>query len=216
MKVLTAEMVTKSLDWCKDLGDVYVKYDGKRLYYTHPETASFDVAFPKSVDQLPDFVRGLAALCSEEKHFDGAKIWFTDAGIWDEFVEGIGYQILESINTAAGQPMSFWEARGYHFRADQLHKALGVLIQPMVFGWDAYYLPLWSWGGCSEYFLHVSHDHYVSVTTRSKDFHDRAIKTLAEQDLDFVLDRNGRISRYLTKDEFLAISKRGPDIASNP
>jgi hypothetical protein len=215
MKVLTAKMIAESFDGSKDWSDVYVKYDGEKLYYTHPETASFDLYLPTKIEQLTYFVRFLASLCYEEQHFEGARIWFTEVGVWNELLEGIGYQILESMNTAAGQPMSFWEARGYQFRADELVKTLGVLIQPLVFGWDAYYLPFWSWGGCSEYFLQVSHDSVVRVTTRSRDFHDRAIKSLVESGIELYSAPDGKISRYISKSELPVIGKPRPGPASN-
>ncbi len=207
MKVLTAEMIAKSFEGSAKLDDNYVKYDDRHLHFTHPEAAQFTIRFPKKVEQLPYFVRSLALLGYEQIHFRGAKIWFTDAGIWDEFLEGIGYQILESMNTAAGQPMSFWEARGYDFRADELVKTLGVLIQPMIFGWDAYYLP----SGCSEYFLKISHHSCVDVHTKSKDFHDKAIKELVASEEDFYVHPDKTISRYFSLSELMAMGKYGED-----
>jgi len=58
-----------------------------------------------------------------------------------------------------------------------------MLMQPMIFAWDSFYLPIWSYGGCSDFFLHVSHDSVVSVVTRTKEFHDRVVKRLEELDL---------------------------------
>ncbi len=216
MKVLTAEMIAKSFEGSAKLDDNYVKYDDRRLHYTHPEAAQFTIFFPKKVEQLPYFVRRLGLLGYEQIHFGGAKIWFTDTGIWDEFLEGIGYQILESVNTAAGQPLSFEKARGYDFRADELVKALGVFIQPMVFGWDAYYLPSWTWGGCSEYFLQISHHACVDVHTKSKDFHDKAIKELVASELDFYVHPDKSISRYFSLSELMAMGKHGEDGAALP
>jgi hypothetical protein len=212
MRVLTQEMVDSSLKWYNECDDEYVKHLGGRLQYTHPEAASFTLALPPKIEQLPYFVRLLGTLCYEEGHFRGAMIWFTDTGIWDEFLEGIGYQILESMNTAAGQPMSFGAARGYRFRADELVKSLGMLMQPMIFGWDAYYLPMWNWGGCSEYFLEVSHHSCVDVHTKSKHFHDKAIESLANGQWDFYSHPDGKISRYINKSELLEMRK--PDANS--
>ena len=44
-----------------------------------------------------------------------------------------------------------------------------MLMQPMVFGFDAYYLPKWSYG-TGQFFLYVSHDSFVSVVTRTREF----------------------------------------------
>ncbi len=211
MKVLTREMLAESLEWYNTMGDEYVKFDGRGLYYKHPEAATITLALPNRVERLPYFVHRLGLVCCEQIHFLGATIWLTDVGIWNEFEEGIGYQILESINAAAGQPLSFCDTRGYHFRADELVKTLGMLIQPMIFGWDAYYLPRWNWGGCSDYFLKVSHHSCVEVHTMTRQFHDAALKELVAAEFDLLTGRDGMISRYVSKSELLGSNKPDPD-----
>lgn len=205
MKVLTREMLAESLEWYNTMGDESVKFDGRGLYYKHPEAATITLALPNQVERLPFFVHRLGLVCCEQIHFPGATIWFTDVGIRNVFEEGIGYQILESINTAAGQPMSFCNTRGYHFRADELVKTLGMLIQPMIFGWDAYYLP-----NRSGYFLMVSHHSCVEVHTMTRQFHDAALKELVAAEFDFLTGRDGMISRYVSKSELLGSGKSDP------
>jgi hypothetical protein len=107
-------------------------------------------------------------------------IWVHNWGVWNLFNEGIGYRIVERMNAGAGQPKSFEVFPGHRFRADELSDAIGMLLQPMIFAWDSYYLPIWSYGGCSEFFLHVSHDSTVSIVTRTKAFHDRVFQQLEE------------------------------------
>ena len=72
-------------------------------------------------------------------------------------------------------------APGHLFRANELQDAIGMLLQPMVFGWDAMFAPRWSYG-LDEFFLHVSHDSFVSVVTRTKEFHTKAFGLLEELD----------------------------------
>ena len=50
-------------------------------------------------------------------------------------------------------------------------------MQPMVFGWDAYYLPRWSFG-YESFFLSVSHDSFVTVVTRTTAFYEKAFRIL--------------------------------------
>ena len=57
-----------------------------------------------------------------------------------------------------------------------------MLLQPMIFGWDAIYLPRWSYG-TDQFFLHVSHDSFVSIVTRTKEFYDKVFGLLQEIDL---------------------------------
>ena len=63
-----------------------------------------------------------------------------------------------------------------------MNEAVGMLLLPMIFGWDAVYVPSWSYG-TDQFFLHVSHDSYVTIVTRTKDFYDKVFGLLEELDL---------------------------------
>jgi hypothetical protein len=63
----------------------------------------------------------------------------------------IGYRIVESMNAGAGQPRAFEVAAGHRFRADELSDAIGMLMQPMIFAWDSFYLPSWSHGAAATF-----------------------------------------------------------------
>lgn len=109
-------------------------------------------------------------------------MWITGWGAWNALDEGIGYRLIECLNRASGQPMSFEISQVHAFRADELEESIGMLLQPMMFGWDTYYLPQWAYG-LDEFFLHVSHDSYVNVVTRTKQIYDQVFQQL--QELDF-------------------------------
>jgi hypothetical protein len=47
----------------------------------------------------------------------------------------------------------------------------------MLFGWDANYVPHWSYGP-DQFFLHLSHDLFVTIVTRTKEFYDKAFDIL--------------------------------------
>ena len=136
----------------------------------------------RSSKGLPFFARFLATVGYEPRDFEGGLLWFTGWGVWNSTEEAVGYRIVEAMHRAAGQPQSFEAAPGHAFRADELPDAVGLLLQPMIFGWDAYYLPRWSYG-THQFFLHVSHDSFVTVATRTKEFHDRVFSLLTELDL---------------------------------
>jgi len=157
-------------------GPEYVNFDSKGFFYTHPESACFNLEFPPNLDGIPCFVRTIATIGHEAQELQGAKISFTQWGIWN--YEATGYRIIERMNAGAGQPASFEEAPGHQFRADELTEALGTLLQPIIFGWDAFYVP--SWWDNDDYFLHVSHDGYVVAVTRAKQSYDKALKYLEE------------------------------------
>jgi hypothetical protein len=99
--------------------------------------------------------------------------------VWSAQDQGIGYRLVENLRRAAGQPMAFEAAPGQWFRADELTEAVGMLLLPMVFGWDAFYRPRWSYG-TDQFFLYICHDSFVQVFTRTKEFHNKIFTLLKE------------------------------------
>jgi hypothetical protein len=198
MQVLSAEDVAKWFQGFEDFEPEsrYVHADEDGLFYTHSEANCFDLEYPTKLERFPFFAHCVATIGYEDQHFDGALIWFHHWGVWNLFDEGIGYRIVESMNAGAGQPRAFEVAAGHRFRADELSDAIGMLMQPMIFAWDSFYLPSWSHGGCSDFFLHVSHDSVVSVVTRTKEFHDRAVKQLEELHLSPKSASDARVKRF--------------------
>lgn len=181
MRVLNAEEVAVWLERFErvEVESDYVHADKDGLFFTHAEATCIDLEYPAKLEQLPFFARFIATIGYEAQHFDGALLWFHNWGVWNLTNEGIGYRIVEKINAGSGQPRSFEAAPGHRFRADELVDAIGMLLQPMIFAWDSFYLPQWSYG-TDEFFLHVSHDSLVNVITRTKAFHDRIFRQLKE------------------------------------
>lgn len=198
MKVYSALEVA---EWFKRFDDAgaqpdYVHADGDGLFFTHPEASCIDLEYPAKLEQLPSFARMVASIGYEEQHFDGAMLWVQHWGVWNPVDESIGYRIVEKINAAAGQPTSFEAAPGHRFRADELPDAIGLLLQPMIFAWEGFYLPEWSYGGGSDYFLHISHHSVVEVVTRTKEFQDKVVKQMNEMNLNPTLASAERLSRF--------------------
>jgi hypothetical protein len=197
MKVLGASEVT---EWFKGFDNVaaetdHVHADEDGLFFTHPEASCIDLEYPPKLERLPYFARCVASIGYKEEHFDGAILWLCHSGVWNPFNEGIGYRIVEKMNTAAGQPKSFEASCGYQFRADELADAIGMLMQPMIFAWDSYYLPIWSYG-TGDFFLHVSHHSIVSVIARTKEFHDRVFQELQGLELNPKTANADRVKRF--------------------
>lgn len=198
MQVLSAEEIAKWFHGFEDWkpGPDYVHADKDGLFYSHPEATCIDLEYPVKLERFPYFAHCVATIGYEDQYFDGALLWFHNWGVWNLFDEGIGYRIVERINVGAGQPKAFEVAAGHRFRADELSDAIGMLMQPMIFGWDSFYLPSWSYGGTSEFFLHVSHDSVVNVVTRTREFHDRVVKQLEEVHLNQRPANDERVKRF--------------------
>jgi hypothetical protein len=190
MKVLSDAEAKEILVWSS--GDISrdIQLNGKCPVFSHPEASRINIEYPSKVESLPFFAHSLATLCYGSEHFEGALLWFTEWGVWNSRDEGVGYRVVEAMHTAAGQPKSFEAAPGHLFRADELNEAVGMLLQPMIFGWDAIFVPRWSYGGTTEFLLRVSHDSFVTLITRTEEFrrkasdHLRALKILNDPPID--------------------------------
>jgi hypothetical protein len=197
MQVLSAEEVTAWFKGFENLAnpDDYVHADEDGLYFTHPEAACIDLEYPAKLERLPFFSRYLATIGYEEQYFDGAMIWIQNWGVWNSLDEGIGYRIVEKMNSAAGQSKSFEMGPGHRFRADELADAIGMLLQPMTFAWDSYYWPIWAYG-TGQFFLYISHRSRVTIVTRTEVFHKRILQQLQELELNPIAGNESRASRF--------------------
>ena len=169
--------------------------DKDGLFFSHPEAACIELEYPPKLEQLPFFSRCVATIGYEDQHFDGPLLCVENWGVWNLFNEGMGYRIVEGMNAGAGQPKSFEVAPGHRFRADELSDAIGMLMQPMIFAWDGYYLPTWSYG-TQEFFLHVSHDSVVHVVTRTKGFYESVFAQLEKLDYNPKRANETRTNRF--------------------
>lgn len=172
-----------------------IRCDGRELFFAHPEAGCIDIEYPSKAEGLPFLARCLATLGYEPEHFRGALLWFTEWGVWQPLDEGIGYRIIEAMNSASGQPKSFEASPGHLFRADELQEAIAMLLQPMIFSWDALFVPSWSYG-YHQFFLHVSHDSFFTVVTRTKEFYDKAFARLRELELNPKPGHEHQIRRF--------------------
>jgi hypothetical protein len=197
LKALESAEVHEWLAWFDNNGEPtdYVHSDKSGLFFTHPEASCIDLEYPPKLERLSFFARLLSTIGYGDEYFQGALIWFTDWEVWNLSDEGIGYRIIEEMNRAAGQPKSFEVAPRHMFRADELPDAIGMLMQPMTFGWDAYYYPRWSYG-TGEVFLFVSHDSFVTIVTRTKAFYDKVFTILEEVGLHPKAGPESRIRRF--------------------
>jgi hypothetical protein len=176
-------------------GPEYVQCNTDGIFYVHPEANCIDIEYSRKLERLPFFVRYFATIGYEDWDFRGALLWVANWGIGNPQDEGLGYRIIEALNRSAGQQQSFEAAPGHLFRADELVEATGMLMQPMVFGWDAFYRPTWSYGH-DQFFLHASHDSFVSVVTLTKDFYDKAFGLLKKLDLNPQPGQEGQVRRF--------------------
>ncbi len=155
-----------------------LRCDGHRLRFADSDAESLTVNLRvKEPHQLVYLARLIAALGYEEIHFRGAYLWITTWGVWNPQQEAIAFKTLEQFRRGFGENRPLQAAPGNYFRHDEFVESVCCLLQPMIIGWDAYYVPWWAYGRL-DYFAFVSHDSFVDIHVRAKEMHDKVNEIL--------------------------------------
>ena len=153
--------------------------EGSRLSFRGQEAKVLTVNLRvKEPHQLVYLARLISHLNYEEIHFRGAYLWVTAWGVWNPLVESLAFKTLEQFRRSYGERRSLEAAPGHCFRDDEFVESVCSLLQPMIVGWDAYYVPRWAYGGL-EYFVFVSHDSFVDIHVRTTEMYERVNEIIA-------------------------------------
>jgi hypothetical protein len=173
-------MMTLTKDEMKDSLSAYqgLKCEGDRLFFAGSGAGRIVVDLRvKEPHQLAYLARLVAHLSYEEIHLGHAELWVTTWGVWNPEVEAIGFKTLEQFRRSYGENRSLEAAPGHHFRHNEFEESVCCLLQPMIVGWDAYYVPHWRYGNL-DYFVAVSHDSLVDIEVRTQDMWGKAVEIL--------------------------------------
>jgi hypothetical protein len=161
-----------------------LKCEGKDVKFTssHPEAQVIrvDCRVPKP-HQIAYLARLAAHLWFDERSFGGASLWVTQWGVWSLDVESVGFTVLERMRQGWGEPRPVISAPGHIFREEQFVESVSCFVQPMLVGWDAYYIPQFAEPSL-DYFLFISHDSFLEIHTRTKKAHGQALSLLKGHD----------------------------------
>lgn len=156
--------------------------DGRKVWFRNAEAPSITIDLRvKEPHQLVYLARLVAHLGCEEIHFGHAHLWVTTWGVWNNHEEAIAFRTLEQFRRSYGESRSIEAAPGTYFRHDKFLESVACLVQPMLVGWDAYYVPTWTYGQL-DYFVAVSHDSFVDIEIRTKERYDEIARILGEHD----------------------------------
>jgi hypothetical protein len=173
MILVTGEEMQEFLTKHEDL-----RCEGNRLRFDHPEARAICVDLRvQEPHQLVHLARLVAHLTYDEIHFTSASLWITQWGVWDNLDEAVALRTLERFRQGYGENRSLQAAPGYFFRHDEFVESVACLLQPMLIGWDAYYVPQWAWGTL-DYFVFVSHDCFLHIETRTTDMYEKGVEIL--------------------------------------
>ena len=159
-----------------------LRREGRKLHFQKAEAPSICIDLRvKEPHQLVYLARLVAHLGYDEAVFRSADLWVTTWGVWDTRVEAVGFKTLEQFRRSYGENRSLQAAPGHYFRHDEFTESVCCLLQPMIVGWDAYYVPHWGYGGL-DYFVSVSHDLFIDIEVRTQEMRDQAIGILKDHE----------------------------------
>ena len=142
------------------------------LYYDSPEANCFEVKFPDSPGRAAYL--SLRASRLGTANFHGALLWITYSELGS--LAAIGWKTVEKMRQGFGENRSLQTARGHFFRSDELLDLEAFLLPCFVFGWDAYLVPF----GSNEFFVHVSHDEYWGVVSKTREAYEKLFAELSD------------------------------------
>ena len=155
-----------------------LRCEGKRVSFADPQASSIRINLRvEEPHQLIYLARLVAALGYEEGHFGHAYLWLTTWDVWDPLKEAVALKVFEQFRRSHGEIRSLESAPGTYFRHDEFVESVCCLLQPILVGWDAYYVPTWAWGGL-DYLVFVSHDGFADIELRTLDMRRRAEEVL--------------------------------------
>jgi len=154
-----------------------IKTRAQQLYYDMPEANRFELKFPDLPGRAAYFSRRAARLgVSDDLTFYGAALWITYAELGS--LSPIGWRIIEKMRQGFGENRSLQNARAHFFRENELQDLEAFLLPCFIFGWDAYLMPFAS----NDFFVHVSHDEYWGVVSKTEEAHQKLLKELSDLD----------------------------------
>ncbi len=83
--------------------------------------------------------------------------WVRESGIWDETNEALASEAFGAILRADGHPP---DTRGLLVPEGESRSAVLLVLNALLFGWDAYLAPL-----SARFLCHISHDGYIDLRT---------------------------------------------------
>lgn len=161
-----------------EMEDVLSRYEGlvcanATLHFSDPESQSLSLHLKDlRTHQLLHLARLGAHLYNDERNFAGAALWIAQWGMGNEQEESISRKAIERMRQGFGESRSLETAPGHFFRSDEFVESVAFLLQPMLAGWDAFFVPQWS-KGTLDYFLFVSHDSVLEIRTRTAKARER-------------------------------------------
>ena len=111
-----------------------------RLSYGSPTVFAMSIKIPS--ESGPAVALGASLLAFEANvGFYGGLLWLANWDIGTPQLERAGLRMIEQMRRGYGAFSSMENAPGNLFRTDEIADLHAFLCVPMLFGWDAYFIP---------------------------------------------------------------------------
>ena len=158
MKFLKSEAAT---EWC--MGQGVDSNARNRQFYPLGGSRHFSIKLeekPSDTVLLTDYL----VPSWEEPAFKGGLLWLTGFGIWGDNSEKTGLAMLKQMRSGHGESGTVSDEPAQLFGPEEVYEAHSFLLLPILFGWDALWVP--RAGGYV-----VSIGHHGTATVISQDKH---------------------------------------------
>lgn len=144
--------------------------------YDHPESKIIGFEVPDSASGFAHLAGLLPSLVSEDLNalWRGGAVLYQDYDVWDHQNNVQAWTMIERIRAGFGELRPFSQATVNVFRDNDLAILPAFLLAPLIYGWNAYYIPQ-DRGS----FAFVSHDGYWTIATETEEVYAGLQKKLA-------------------------------------
>lgn len=133
--------IDELIDWCKSPPVGLMADPMGYLRFATGVAYSIRVDVPPEASKAVVLASTLLAIEEEESGFYGALIWFTNWDTGTPNIERCGLRMLEQMRRGYGVTASVENAPAQLFRTDEIADVHAFLALPLLFGWDAYFVP---------------------------------------------------------------------------
>ncbi len=161
--------------WCEESPTGVKLALPAHLHYATSKPLGLRIDVPSEAPRAVTLISSLLAVEEDEGDYYGALLWFTNLDIGTPRIERCGLRILEQMRRGYGVTASVENAPGQAFRTDEIVDVHAFLALPLLFGWDAYFLP-----HRTRYFAYIRQDGALYLVTDDEQVLQRLLTHLVE------------------------------------
>lgn len=163
----------ESKEWCEKAPLSMKVGPQVQLSYGSPTVFGMSIKIP--LDTGPAVALSASLLAYEANtDFYGGLLWVVNWDIGTPQIERCGLKLIEQMRRGYGANSSIENAPGNLFRTDEIVDLHAFLCLPMLFSWDAYFVP-----SGTRYFAYVRSNGFLHLATDEEETYSHLLNHLA-------------------------------------